>query len=115
MAKESSNHENYCIFTIVDGRVLFSETAVIEEKFIEFDSEKTLMIRFKPAEEEGQFLIEHIRLSSYLTKSSKMRFPMTSIIAMQDLTEFAVLEVMRNSIAKTDFPTISLSRPDILN
>ncbi len=94
-----STEGNFCIFSLSDGRILYTETAKFEDKFVDFDAKKTMVIQVVPGKTKDEVGIASKKLSEFLLPMSKMRVPLSSIISIQDATNKNLVDSMRTALS----------------
>jgi hypothetical protein len=87
-----------CLFTLSDGKIFFSETAVDKGDHYEFDAKKTIYLIMSPAP-GGQMNIAGKKLSEFFIPTDKVHVPKTSIVMVQDITAKSFIDSMRSQIS----------------
>ena len=104
MSVEILNPGEVCIFYLIDGKILFSESVFFGEEFIKFDSKKTLLLQFVQGKTPGEIGISSKKFSEYIIPSSVLKIPRNSVVMMQNTTSKTFLDSMRAALAGLVIP-----------
>lgn len=94
--------DNICLFKIIDGTLIFSESAFIEDDGVTFDMAESWVLVTK-TDKSGKADLQMFTSKDMMFKPTTMYFPWTAIVTATDMDEESLVILRKAYMESPDF------------